>query len=640
MLYQIHQASVTLGGETILSHLDMEIRGREKIALVGPNGAGKTTLLGLIAGEILPDRDDRRMGPVIQTSRRITIGMLRQQPLERPSETVEEHLLREYCISRGWNPEDMAADADRAFPMYERERYMFETEYDRIFTGFGFSREDKKRKMGEFSGGQQTRIALIRLLLMEPDLLLLDEPTNHLDVDTVEWLEEYLRNYPKAVVMVSHDRFFLDQVAEVIYDLRRGRLTRYVGNYSSYKEQRRKNLQLQYKKYMEQEAEVKRLEELILKFRNKPRKAAFARSRKQILDRMERMEKPEEGEMVGNLPDILPRQLGSKWVWEAEDGRIGYEKPLHSITFRLRRGQKIGVIGPNGSGKSTFLKTVAGGLHLLSGKMNMGLGIDMAYFDQQTAALESELTVLAYVRERFPSMLEKELRQTLGRYGLRGKDVMKVVSDLSGGEKTRLVLATLLLSGPNLLILDEPTNHLDVEAMEALEEVLRSYRGTVLIVSHDRYFLQRTVESLLVFGEGEAVLYYPFGYEHYKKRRNLAKSATDLSALRTAEEQALIEGLKAVPKGEMHRIREISSEEGYSDWRFRLVKEELDRIKAKIEDTLALHGSEEYWMNPQEQVRIDRRMQENETEYHRCCMEWFDIWMDSLSEEEEEIWEK
>ena len=329
MKYQIKDGTVTLGGETILSHIDFEIQGNQKIAVVGRNGAGKTTLLRLIAGELSLDRDDRRQGPGITASRQLTVEMLGQQALAGEERTVEE-LVMLNCPAKG---------------PFDRERFEYEREYDTLFTGLGFQKEDKKRSVAAFSGGQKTKIALIRLLLEKPDILILDEPTNHLDIETTEWLEQYLKQYEKAVVMVSHDRFFLDRTAEVVYELEDGHLTRYPGNYTHYKEEKRKNLQIQKKAYEKQQEEIRHLEELIEKFKHKPTKASFARSRKKILERMPKVPKPSDHEEHIFTGELMPAMLGSKWVFESEHLKIGYDRPIMEITMRIKRGQKIGILG-------------------------------------------------------------------------------------------------------------------------------------------------------------------------------------------------------------------------------------------------------------------------------------------------------
>ncbi|MCH5344281.1 MAG: ABC-F family ATP-binding cassette domain-containing protein [Acetatifactor sp.] len=565
MLYQIVNGTVTAGGQIILSHIDFEIRGTEKIAVVGRNGAGKTTLLRLIAGEIEPDRDDRQTTPAISGSRRATVGLLRQSSRLDRDKTVEELLLE------GCQEQDP----------FSRERFAYEMEYDRLFTGFGFSKEEKGRKLSSFSGGEQTKISLIRLLLMKPDILLLDEPTNHLDVQTMEWLEQYMKRYDKAVVMVSHDRFFLDQVVDVVYELQNGRLKRYPGNYTHYREQKRKDIALQRKAYERQQAEIQRLESLVEQFKNKPKKASFARSRKSILDRMERIQKPEEDDVhifTGELEPLLP---GSKWMVEAEHLKIGYDKVLLELSLRVRRGQKIGIIGDNGVGKSTFLKTVAGLIEPLDGKCTLGNRTLLGYFDQQSASLSSKKTLVEHFHDLFPSLTEKQVRQTLGAYLFRGKDGAKRVEDLSGGEKARLVLAELLTGRPNLLLLDEPTNHMDIPAKETYESAFQAYTGTILFISHDRYFIRQVADAILVF-DGNSVMYYPFGYEHYLKRSR-GEKGTELAAMIQAEDQAMLAGLKAVPKAERHFLGEISTETAYWDWRLRLAAEPMEAARERVE---------------------------------------------------------
>lgn len=418
MLFHINDGTVSIGGQTVLEHIDFEIRGTEKIAVVGRNGAGKTTLLRLLAGELSLDRDDKRNGPGVVVSRSVTIGMLSQTALDGVSHTVEAELMT--CGGR---------------EAFSREQFEYEREFDRLFTGLGFSLEDKKKSIAEFSGGERTKIALIRLLMEKPDILLLDEPTNHLDMETVEWLEHYMRMYPKAVVMVSHDRFFLDRTADVVYELSGGRLFRYAGNYTHYRQQKLKNIALGYKAWERQQEEIKRLEALIERFKHKPKKAAFARSRKKIIERMEKVEKPEMDDAHLFTGEISPLISGSKWVFECEHMKIGYDRPLLELGLRIRRGQKIGILGPNGAGKTTFLKTVAGLLPALSGRQSLGNMTTIGYFDQHSAAIHSEKTVAEHFHDLFPALTEKEVRQTLGAYLFGGKNASKKVDALSGGEK-------------------------------------------------------------------------------------------------------------------------------------------------------------------------------------------------------------
>lgn len=622
MLYQITDGTVSLSGIPVLSHINFEIKGNEKIAVVGRNGAGKTTLLRLIAGELALDRDDKRSGPGISCSRKLTMGMLRQQTFEDSGLTVEEELL-ESCPCKD---------------TYARERFEYEREYDMLFTGFGFVKEDKKKLLSSFSGGERTKIALIRLLLAKPDILLLDEPTNHLDIQTAEWLERYMKGYEKAVVMVSHDRFFLDQTVDVVYELTGGALVRYPGNYTHYRQQKRKDIRLRKKAYERQQEEINRLEELIERFKHKPNKAAFARAKRKTIERMPKITMPEEDDVPVFTGEIQPLIPGSKWVLEAEHLKIGYEKPILELSMRIRKGQKIGILGANGVGKTTFLKTVAGLIPALDGEYSLGNHITIGYFDQHSAEISSDKTVAEHVHDLFPSMTEKEVRSTLGAYLFGGRVAEKQVSQLSGGEKARLVLAELLLSRPNFLILDEPTNHMDVQAKETLEAAFRSYGGTILFVSHDRYFIRQVADAVLIF-ENQTVMYYPFGYEHYLERCNKQARGESLSAQIKAEEQALIAGMRAVPKAERHRLREISTEEAYTDWQLRLATEKLDGAREQVEVlSEGLERMHREWLESEAFWRGETWSQEKACEEWRArlakaeevwterCLEWDEIW--------------
>lgn len=619
MLYQIMDGTVSLGGTLVLSHIDFEVKGNEKIAITGINGAGKTTLLRLIAGELELDRDDKRQGTGIFCSRRLTIGMLGQKALEDLSRTIEEELLQV------WNDE------------YETERFVYETEYDKLFTGFGFKREEKKKKLSEFSGGEQTKIALIRLLLEKPDILLLDEPTNHLDMETVEWLETYLKDYSNAVIMVSHDRFFLDQVAEIVYELDDKKLVKYSGNYTYYRQEKLKNIQLQRKAYQRQQEEISRLNQVIERFKHKPAKASFARSKKKAIERMTKIQAPKEDRAHIFTGEINPEIAGSKWVLETKNLKIGYDSLLFEITIRIRKGQKIGILGPNGAGKTTFLKTVAGLVEPLKGTISLGNHIVIGYFDQHSAEIDSEKTVAEHFHELFPALTEKEVRTILGNYLFGGREAAKQVKNLSGGEKARLVLAELLQTRPNFLILDEPTNHMDIQAKETLESAFRAYTGTILFVSHDRYFIRQVADAVVTL-ENQAVMYYPFGYEHYLERKKKAANGESLQAQIQAEEQALIAGIRAVPKAERHQLREIPEEEAYFDWKLRLAKERMNQVNCQLERLYEVisnmleewQQSEEFWKgetwNKEEKYQeLKKQYEVSEEKWYQSCIEWWEI---------------
>ena len=627
MLYQIKDGTVSVGGQTILSHVDFYIKEKEKIAVVGKNGAGKTTLLRLLAGELQLDRDDRRgmssgahgketacknsLG--IVTSRNITIGMLRQVDSSNQDKTIEEILL-ESC-----------PDKDT----FSKERFDYEMEYDRLFTGFGFEKSDKTRLFRSFSGGEQTKISLIKLLLKKPDLLLLDEPTNHLDMKTVEWLEDYLINYPKAVVIVSHDRAFLDAVATGVYELENGALHRYAGNYTQYRQQKLKNLQIQRKAYERQQAEIAHNNELIDKFKHKPKKAAFARSRKTMLARMKLIEKPVEDEAHIFTGNIEPQFPGGKWVYEAKELKIGYDgRALLELSLRIRRGQKIAVIGDNGIGKSTFLKTVAGLIPPIKGTSQLGSNLLVGYFDQQSTLIDSDKTVRDHFHELFPALLEKDLRKTLGMYLFGGANASKRISSLSGGEKSRLVLAELLTGRPNLMILDEPTNHMDIPAKETLESAFKAYTGTMLFVSHDRYFIKQVADAILVF-ENDKVMYYPFGYDHYISRLKASKDG-NLPALMQAKDAAMVEALAAVPKRERHETRQLSTEEAYLEWKLALAAEPVAKAAEEAEKVYDKLCEAESALNEENVDKLRLQYEKVADSWTNECTKWYDIYLDEM----------
>ena len=623
MRYQIENGTVSLGGKTILDHIDFSVKGREKVAVVGRNGAGKTTLLRLISGELSLDRDDKNFGKGIKTDRELSIGFLHQQSFQDVEKTVEQEIISLI------NEEDI----------FSRERYYFEKEYDRIFTGFGFQKEDKKKKIKQFSGGEQTKLALIKLLLSKPDILLLDEPTNHLDIASVEWLEEYLASYEKAVIMVSHDRFFVDRTTEIIYELADGKLTRYVGNYTEYKRQKEKQREVQQKKYDAQQKEIARLNELIEKFKHKPKKASMARSKKKVLERMQRVERPDKEEAYVFKEKLEPITLGAKNVLETEHLKIGYkiERPIKELTLRIRRGQKIAVLGANGAGKSTFFKTIIGELPPISGKYVIGKGIMTGYFDQHSGEISSEKRVEEYFGECFPKLTEKEKRQVLGKYLFRSQKANMKISDLSGGEKSRLVLAEILESRPNFLVLDEPTNHMDLPANETMESAFAAYTGTMLFISHDRYFVSKIADALLLFEE-DGVKYYPFGYEHYlhmlKKKREGTQTWAEVVE---AENTALVEGLFAVPSKERHQTARFSTEQSYTDWQLALAKEELEKYEIQLEKqqeeiefaekTVTF---EEYqsgnWKIKKEELQ--KQFEKIAEEYQEQCLIWYEKWQE------------
>ena len=396
--------------------------------------------------------------------------------------------------------------------------YTYKKEYEIAIKKFGFSEEDKKKKINEFSGGQKTKIAFLKLLLSKPDILLLDEPTNHLDITAIEWLENYLKNYPKAVVIVSHDRMFLDRIVNKVYEIEYGKLTEYTGNYSEFEKQKRNNYEKQLKDYEYQQAEIKRLKAIADRFRYKPTKAKMALSKLKKIEQMVIIEEPNKYNLKTFHANFNIEVESGKMVLTAKNLEIGYDKPIQNVTFELYKGQKLGIIGENGIGKSTLLKTLNGNIQKFGGKFEYGYHVVKGYFDQQMEFLNTENTVFDEISNTFPNLTTTQIRNILGSFLFSGDEVFKKIKVLSGGEKGRLQLCKILKQGPNLLLLDEPTNHMDIVGKESLENILKEYKGTLIFVSHDRYFVNKIADSLLIF-EKNKVTYFNGNYEEYTRKR-------------------------------------------------------------------------------------------------------------------------
>ena len=532
MLFKISNGAVTLGGETVLENIDLEIRDKEKIAIVGRNGAGKTTLLKCITGEVELEEGAGNGSCSITKAGDPVIGVLEQITFTDESRTFLEEILE--CFRNILNmearmqelvyqmdsdsSEELIAEYTRLSEDFERRGgYIYKKEYMVMVKKFGFSEDDLNRPISEFSGGQRTKIAFIKLLLSHPDILLLDEPTNHLDINTVRWLEDYIKSYKSAVVIVSHDRMFLEKTVDRVYEIEYGETHRYKGNYSAYERQKRAEYQLQIKDQEYRQKEIKRLTELVERFRYKATKASMAQSKLKQIERLKEVGLQDRYDLKSFHADVQPRIESVKKVFEAKDLVIGYDNPLAVINLEVLRGQRLAVMGGNGTGKSTFLKTIMGKQEPLSGSFEFGLKTETGYFDQQMAQYSSTKTVKDDVHDEFPELTETQVRTLLGSFLFSGDDVFKCVNDLSGGERVRLALAKIFKRRPNVLILDEPTNHMDIVGKETLENMLQCYEGTVILVSHDRYFINKIADRLLVFEDGGAV-YHPYGYAEYEEK--------------------------------------------------------------------------------------------------------------------------
>ncbi len=541
MRIRISHANVQFGGDVILQDINFEVRDNEKIAIVGRNGCGKTTLLKLIAHDIGMSNIDSDEECGYETAGRQEIGFLRQINFTDTGITVEDEIKKVFepifeCERRMRELEENMKSSDDASILREYAAiqskmeslhgYTWKQDMETIFQRFGFKLSDLKRPIGSFSGGQQTKVAFIKLLLTRPDIMLLDEPTNHLDMPTIEWLEGYLKTYDRAVVIVSHDRMFLDKVADVTYEIEYHHIKRYAGNYTAFMKRKEEDLIKQEKDYEEQQKEIKRLTEWIEKWKNTPTKVAATHSKRMAIEHMVKIEKPRRFDTKAFHARYIPRIESYTNVINAKNLEIGYDKVLSTVTFLLQKKERLAVIGENGKGKSTLLKTLVGEIPALGGEFKFGQNVEWGYFDQHKAVMERfdpEQTVLDNFWEAYPDYLREEVRSALGGFLFSGEEVEKKMGQLSGGEKVRLALCKMLQTRPNLLILDEPTNHMDIVGKDALEKMLNEYEGTVLFVSHDRYFISRVATGILEFSSEESikgnVKQYKMSYELYLEEK-------------------------------------------------------------------------------------------------------------------------
>ncbi|MFI3284197.1 MAG: ABC-F family ATP-binding cassette domain-containing protein [Erysipelotrichaceae bacterium] len=526
MLYQINNGTKYFGANDVFENVQFEVNEKEKIALIGRNGSGKSTLLKVMMNE------EALSSGTIHANAKLRVGYLKQNTFENEQQSVQEAMdeaflpiikLQERLTSI---TEEMKFDhSEKKLEEYSRMHeqfellggYNYQNELEMILTKFGFVKDDLSRSISTFSGGQKTRLAFVRLLVSKPDILLLDEPTNHLDLKTIEWLEGYLKRYPNAIVLVSHDRTFINNIADTIYEMEFHQLKRYRGNYTSYENEKRANQLANQDAYKRQQKEIERLEKLIEKFRYKATKASFAQSKIKQLDKMDKIELDNTSDTKSFKARFEPRIPGGKNVLEIDNLKIGYDEVLCTVNLDLYKGNKVCVIGDNGTGKSTLLKTIVEDLKPLGGHYLFGHQIEIGYFDQNLIEFQSNKTVLEEIWDEYPLLDRTSIRTILGNFLFSADDVFKSVNVLSGGEKVRLAFVKLVLQKPNLLILDEPTNHLDIVGKQSLEEALKDYEGTVLMVSHDRYFVNKIATSCLLI-ENKKTTFFPYGYQEYVDR--------------------------------------------------------------------------------------------------------------------------
>ncbi len=625
MNYRIENGAISYGVDTILEEINFEINEKDKIAIVGRNGAGKTTLLKAIVDNSMLEEGVGSSKFGVYKQGNPVIGYLKQIDFEDTSKTMLEEILKEYkeitnleekikLLSEKMNTETSEktiASYTKSLEEYELlGGYTYKKEYETALRNFGFSIEDEKKKISEFSGGQRTKIAFLKLILSKPDILLLDEPTNHLDIKAIEWLEKYLKNYKKAIVVVSHDRMFLDRIVNKVYEIEYGTMTLYKGNYKDYERQKKENYEKQLKDYEYQQKEIKRLENIVNRFKYKPTKAKMALSKLKQIERMVKVEEPNKYDLK-TFHNNFNIQPSGKDVLQVKDLEIGYNKVLQKINFSLYRGEKLGIIGENGIGKSTLLKTIAGLLKPLGGSFSFGHNVSLGYFDQQLEFENLENTVYEEFSRKFPELTTTKLRTILGSFLFTGEDVEKKIKVLSGGEKSRLKLCEIFKTEPNLLILDEPTNHMDIVGKESLENILKEYEGTLIFVSHDRYFVNKIANKILEFKPGK-VTFFDGTYEElqeYKEKNEIQEESIkeNENEIKTKEEknnknQYLINKEINKKKNKLLKIekeieeyekeikqieQEMGKEENATDYiKLNELQEEIQKLNEKIEEKM------------------------------------------------------
>ncbi|MED3662570.1 ABC-F family ATP-binding cassette domain-containing protein [Ureibacillus terrenus] len=636
IILQVNQVSKSYLADEILSDVKLEIQHRDRVALVGRNGAGKTTLLKIIAGQIPYDSGE------IIIPKDITIGYLEQhtgldsqrtiweemmtvfEPLKKLEKRLRELEQQMADPSVYENPENY----DRIMKEYDQLQhtfkeaggYQYEADIRSVLHGMKFYPDMYGQTVSSLSGGQRTRLALAKLLLSKPDLLILDEPTNHLDIETLSWLENYLKSYDGAILMVSHDRYFLDQIVHIVYEVSRGRVTRYIGNYSDYLEQKAKQYERDLKMYEQQQDEKARLEAFIQKNIARASTARLAKSRRKMLERIQWMEAPDGDEKSAKFGFEIERQSGND-VLSIDNLSIGYDHEhiiSRNINLRIFRQDRVAIVGPNGIGKSTLLKTIVKDLPVLSGSIRYGTNVKIGYYDQDQTKLHSNKTVLNELWDEWPLMNEKDIRSILGQFLFSGDDVLKPVHSLSGGEKARLALAKLMLEKANFLVLDEPTNHLDLDSKEVLENALMDYPGTILFVSHDRYFINKIATKVIELSPTGSMEYLG-DYDYYvEKKQELMELAEMSVAKKEATQETKPERSSSANKEFKKRERQIRRKVEEIENNLANCEEEIKNIELKLCEP-------EIFSDYEKALELQNQLDSFKQAYSELELEWLEL---------------
>ncbi len=607
MKINIKNGAVTLGINTVLEEINIDINDHDKIAIVGRNGAGKTTLLRAI---INPSMLEKGLGEDdfnVTIMGKFKIGYLEQITFSNENISLIEEIKKVFSdlinmenrinnLVEEMNTNNSSKIIEEYTELVENYKlqggYSYQKEYESLLKKFGFNEEDKEKMLKEFSGGERTKIAFIKLLLSKPDLLILDEPTNHLDIKTIEALEDYLKDYPKTLIIVSHDRMFLDNIVDTVYEIDYGKTYKYKGNYSNYEKEKKLRYEKTLKDYEFQQKEIKRLRSIYERFRFKPTKAKMALSKLKQIERMDLIEKPRKEDLKTFQTNLKEIPKSSQMVMNLKDLTIGYDKELATLNLEILRGEKLAIIGENGIGKSTLIKTMAGLIKPLKGDILYGTNLNIGYFDQNLAMQSNDNTVIEEFRSELSDLSYEEARKALGSFLFKDTDVDKKINVLSGGEKVRLQLCKILYHKPNVLILDEPTNHMDIIGKEHLEDILKDYPGTLIFVTHDRYLVNKVATSVLAL-ESNKVKYYPYGYQEYLEKREvqeekekLKKEKVKVNSYNLNKELKQVEKEITKNEKELNELKmKIYDEEVYSNnKKLQEVNEQIANLTKELED--------------------------------------------------------
>ena len=636
ILLQVNQLSKYYGAELILSNMKLEVQNRDRVALVGRNGAGKSTLLKIIAGQLSHD------GGEIIKPKGTTIGYMAQDTGLESELSIWDEMLTVFTELIAKEKQLRHLEVTMAKPeTYENEAlykkilseydalqikfaeqggYQYEADIRSVLHGLQFSSFDSSTPIATLSGGQKTRLALGKLLLKKPDILILDEPTNHLDIDTLSWLEQYLQGYPGAVLIVSHDRYFLDKVVNQVYEISRHSMRKYHGNYSAYLALKELDYERDLKQYEKQQDEIDKLKDFVQRNITRASTTKRAQSRRKQLEKMDVLDRPSGDEKTANFSFQIERQSGND-VLAIQEAAIGYNQEYVSrnININISKGDSVALVGPNGVGKSTLLKTLIGKLELLSGTFKIGTNVQISYYDQEQAKLISNKRVLNELWDEHPLKPEKEIRTILGNFLFSGDDVLKNVSSLSGGEKARLALAKMMMEKGNLLILDEPTNHLDLDSKLVLENALIDYPGTILFVSHDRYFINRIATKVIELSKGGSEEFLG-DYDYYVEKK---QEQAELIELERKERAVKADTPPVATSYQMDK--EVKKVERQRKRRIEEIESATEKLEEEINTYNELLCDPEIFQNHEKVLEIQVKLDQAQSDVDTLLEEWAEL---------------